>query len=725
LSPAKAKSKSEIRLAFFELLFGTTEGFLCIACSDPKAPKIAFTQRFFEWPRESLKVEDYILKQEGKHNVYFCVNLLAERERKKTHCLPTDILWADLDETSPDSVSKIPPPIVVQSSPNRWQAFWRLTAKIEPYNAERYSRRIAYDIGADRSGWDLTQLLRVPLTHNFKYDPASFIKLERALTPKISVEVFEAALPAPPEEDPELSQELPTDVIDDPDEIIAKYRLHLNMDKFMVKYTHEPELHEDWSSNLWSLEVMCFNAGMKPEEVFVIAKNSACNKYARDSRPVEHLWHEVLKANDKFGVSKTPDKELLVMPELVNEPASEDTFIDTYMDWASEATDAIPEFHELSAFIVLSTIVAGSVRLQTSYGPIVPNIWGLVLGDSTITRKSTSMKMAIDLLTTMEPEVILATDGSVEGLLTGLSTRPNKVSVFFRDEVSGLFDSMVKRDYLSSMPETLAHLYDVPPVYSRLLRKEVIRIESPAFIFFGGGITERVYGNISESWIESGFLPRFMVVSGIFKQESLRPTGPPTESNIKKRSKIVNLLADLKETYADEVQIKVAGMPMSTNSRVTAELTTDAWARYQSIENTMTMAGYESLIRNTALPTFDRMARSILKMAIILGASRQRPNDDSIITIEESDVINAAWYAQKWGKYSVELVLNAGKAPREKYIQRVLRKIENEPGILRSRLMQHLHMDKREADSVISTLEERGQIRRDKSGRGERYTAIV
>ena len=717
------KSKSEIRIGFFELLFGDTVGFVNIFTTDPKAPKSAVKDRYFEWPKESLKLENYILAQEVKHNVYFCVSLLRQQERKKKHCLPTDLVWADLDNVNPDSLTKLPPAIVLQSSPGRWQAFWRLTTKVESFDAERYSRRIAYAVDADKSGWDAVQLLRVPLTKNFKYHPTTPISLEKAVKAKVDISLLESIYVAAPEEQVALERPIPSDGSLEVNDIIAQYSSTLDLSRFTTLYTYEPEHDEDWSKLLWSLEVMCFRAGMSSEEVFIVAREAACNKFARDGRPVEHLWKDVLKAAESYSDLPVP-KELLEMPKLVDEPASE-TFIDDYKSWACDATDAIAEFHELSAFIVLSTITAASLRLETSWGTLAPNLWGLILGDSTVTRKSTAMKMAVDMLTNLEPELILATDGSVEGLLTGMSTRPNKVSMFFRDEVSGLFDSINKKDYLSSMPETLAHLYDVPPVYSRLLRKEVIRIESPAFVFFGGGITERVYQNVSESWIESGFLPRFMIVSGEFDKSRMVPTGPPTESTLKKKSKILETLTDLYENYASEVQVKLGGKlagSVMMQPRIVAALTNDAWAKYQEIENLLTVTGYESPIRNTALPTLDRMARSILKMGMILAATRQEPLDNHIM-VEESDIINAAWYAQNWGRHSVELVLNAGKSVHEKILERVRLKIENNPNILRSTLMQHLHLTKRETDDIIGTLEERNQILKERVGRGWRYRA--
>jgi DNA-binding transcriptional ArsR family regulator len=719
--PATVRSKSEIRLSFFELLFGVDVGYLCLATTDNRAPQTSFKQSFFEWPRESIKAENYILGVEGELNVYFCINLLSEMERRKKYCLPTDLVWADLDTVNPDAIDTIPPPIVVQSSPGRWQAFWRVSGKLEPYDAERYSRRIAYSVSADRSGWDLTQLFRVPMTHNFKYHPRADVILERALEARAPIELFEKALAAPPEE-VELPT-APTDIVLEPDEIVAKYQSRLDMTRFLTLYSYAPEADEDWSKLLWSLEVECFKSGMEIEEVFVIAKNAACNKYERDGRPVEHLWREVQKASEAFGKMPAP-RALLEMPHLVGEPASE-TFIDSYKDWACEVTDAIVEYHELAAMMVLSSVVSNSVRLKASHGIVVPNLWGLVLGDSTVTRKSTSMRMAMDLVSSMEKELILATDGSVEGLLTGLSNRPNRVSVFFRDEVSGLFNMINRRDYLNSMPEVLAHLYDVPQAYSRLLRKETIRIESPAFIFFGGGITDRVYSCISEEWIESGFMPRFLVVTGDFNWFEMRKFGPPTGTSEAKHAELAEHLADLYENYATEVTIKIGGEKMTMPPRIMAMPTEEAWERMGAIDLILSKAAHESMVGNIAHPTFNRLTHSIIKMAVILAASRQTPDPKTNeITLTEDDVINAAWYGQKWGRHSVDLILRSGKAQREKDLDKVLSKIADNPGVQKSTVMQHLHLSKREADDQLGTLEERGLIRKERSGRGWRFWAI-
>src|SRR6185503_10450498 len=104
-------------------------------------------------------------------HVYFCPQLLKTRQRVKGNVKNCTVIWADLDTCNPQYL-QVAASIVVQSSVGRWQALWRLDAPMEPLAAESICRKIAYfhaPNGADKSGWDLTQLLRVPYTPNYKY----------------------------------------------------------------------------------------------------------------------------------------------------------------------------------------------------------------------------------------------------------------------------------------------------------------------------------------------------------------------------------------------------------------------------------------------------------------------------------------------------------------------------------------------------------------------------
>jgi len=740
-------SKSAIRLSFFELLLQDYSGWLCIALKNQDIPKVSFAQYFFEWPDDHIRMEEFILKSESQHNIYFCPHLLDRAERKKDYCLPTDLLWADLDEVNPDDernelLTKLRPPIVLETSPKRYQAFWRLSDRVDPQLAEVYSRRLAYAIGADNSGWDLTQLFRVPFTKNFKYTNDPYVLLERALQVTVPIQLFDS-LPQTIEEKKGFRAAGVPLTLPDPDDqsllssIIAKYRnmgtlrgMRGNM--FEVLFYTKLSEKDDWSKVLWRFIHTCLDAGMNIEDAYVVAWNAGCNKYKRDNRREAELYSSIQKAyaareDTRIDLGAEDSALPVRISNMVTEPATE-TFIDVYRDWAIEATDAIPEFHELCGFVMLSAIVSNSVRINTSHGIVRPNIWGMILGDSTLTRKTTAMNMATSFLTKIDPELIVATEGSIEGLLGALSTRPNKTSIFHRDEISGFFEAIKKKDYLAGMMETLAALYDVPPYFTRRLRKEVITIESPSFIFLAGGVRNRVFDVIQEQDIISGFIPRFLVVSGYRGKESLhelRPTGPLTDKLDTKRSVLQVMIADLYENYAADVTMKVGGEKMQVPPVISAIASQDAWERFTEIERGMLEAALDSSFAQLALPTMDRMSKSILKMAVILAASRQEPKD-GCIGIDTDDVINAAYYGHKWSKYSIDLIMNAEKTYSEKKLEKVhMYLLDNPQGVTRSKLMKDSKLMKRDLDEIVVSLEDRGLIRSAKVGGTLWYYAIV
>jgi hypothetical protein len=328
------------------------------------------------------------------------------------------------------------------------------------------------------------------------------------------------------------------------------------------------------------------------------------------------------------------------------------------------------------------------------------------------------MRLAMDFVMNIDPELVVATDGTSEGILSALALRPNKASIFFKDEISGLFDSMGRKDYLAGLQETLTALYDAPAVFTRRLRKETIMIESPAFVFIGGGVTERVYNTIDEGYVLSGFLPRFLVVYGEGAVDTRRPLGPPTEAGLAARPRIFNKIADMYETYAGDVKTKIGGSKVMQPPRIKARLTPEAWKINADFEAQLLIAGQTSLLSDLALPTFDRMSRSLLKMACILACLRQKPADNCV-EINAKDMIQAAYYVSKWGQNSVNLLLNAGKGHNEKLIDKAILFIMENPGVPKSNLMRRFHLSGREAMGLIETLEERDLVKSEKRGKGQ------
>ena len=172
----------------------------------------------YAWPRP---LDTIVVNR--KADVYFCPLVFNKRQRVKANALPTHVLWADLDSASPYTC-RLRPSVAWQTTtpskegdpPAHWQALWFVAnefywltnlspteriylSMIPAVEAAALSKRIAYaEPGADKGGWDVTQVLRLPGTLNHKHTPPQEIPLLWAERRYYTVEQVEAAYPPVP-----------------------------------------------------------------------------------------------------------------------------------------------------------------------------------------------------------------------------------------------------------------------------------------------------------------------------------------------------------------------------------------------------------------------------------------------------------------------------------------------------------------------------------------------
>jgi hypothetical protein len=666
---------------------------------------------------------------DGPWDVYFCPHTFKSKSRTRDNVKECPTAWADLDECRPDIMDPAPT-VSWETSPGRFQALWCLDDALEPSIVEDISKRIAYayaDEGADRSGWDLSQLLRVPLTKNYKYidtdvGPVEIVLLGSGaawfrasdfdLLPAITA-VNRAAMPYP--------EVLPQGT---GREIMEQYLSKLPGIAFT---THDSIPTGDWSKTLYKLAMYCFEAGMNREQVFKVCLDSKCNKFARDGLGSEYLWADVCRASAQHDTHihqhdvVSPIEDKLLTEEEYERVANVRTFVEEYIDWASGLGDAATQYHQGGAFIILSSLLAGNVSLPTAFGRIIPNLWFMILADTTLTRKSTAMDIATDLLIEVDSDIVMATDGSIEGLMQGLSTRPGRPSMFLRDEFSGLLEQITKKDYYAGMAEVLTKLYD-GKLQKRMLRKETIEVRDPVLIVFAGGIRTRVQQLLKFDHISSGFIPRFLFLTAESDASRVRPLGPPTDLDTSGREALVDTMTELYNFYhADTVTTLSNGVKLPARKTCDAVLTQEAWDRYNNFERQMLDAGLKTERPELMTPLFDRLAKSTLKATILLAAARKMADR---IEIGIDDVLLAIRYATEWREYAIDVVNGVGKSVAENQLETVMENIKRSPGVSRSRLMRNYHLTAREADAVFSTLEQRGLVSISKQGRGTFYHAV-
>lgn len=174
-------------------LFDGLEGYVCIASKGTD-----IQQQYYRFPGAlPAAVASAAVSDAAGNEAYFCTHLLTRKLRRQESAAAIHALWADGDGTTiPEGFPE--PTLVVESSPGRHHYYWRLTEPVSPAEAAGLNRRLAYTIGADRSGWDLTQLLRVPGTSNRKYEPHAQVTITRLEDRAWPTDEIEAALPETP-----------------------------------------------------------------------------------------------------------------------------------------------------------------------------------------------------------------------------------------------------------------------------------------------------------------------------------------------------------------------------------------------------------------------------------------------------------------------------------------------------------------------------------------------
>lgn len=725
---------SELMTTFFKLVYGKNKGVACLAF---KSTDNKFKERFYDYPSQLEDMVEAVLANLMGHNCYFCPNLLTKAERNATNILATPNAWANLDSCPPANLL-VKPSIVLETSPRKFQAFWLFDRTVDPKDAQDISRRIALyhaQQGADETAWELGELYRIPKTYNYKYTDPTPVSIVNASKDSYSLDDF---LDYPKLKGFTYVEEpMPNlDTLPDAAEIFATKEVV--SPKVRDMFNSVPLRNQEWYPRLHNLIVAALNSDFTREEAFVVANEAKCNMYARDARPLNHLWKDVLRADAEYKatLSEVTTEVSLVDFEIMTDEERElvsglpQTFVEEYIDWASGLSDAARQYHVAGAFIILSALLSGSVILPSSYGNIIPNLWFMILADTTLTRKSTAMDIATDILEDMGSDAILATDSTVEGLLGALQQRPRVPSIFLRDEVSGFFESILKKDYMAGSAEMFTKLYD-GKMQKRILKRETIEIRNPRLLIFAGGIKDKVTSLLTTEHVSSGFIPRFIFITAESDVNKLKPLGPPTSVTSNRRTELINQLLGIQSHYdqrsgssvtigSNTINLTAMGADIP---EVEARMSQEVWNRYNQLEMVMVEKGVESHDPNIFTPVGDRLSKSILKAAVLIAASRQK---NEYVEVEITDLLRAIKYGETWLAYAYDVIEDVGKSGISKLRKNIIDFIRRGgvTGVTTAKIMRAFGLSHTEFKNQMETIEQMGYVSKSRNTRGATWIAL-
>lgn len=125
--------------------------------------------RAWKWPEQADAIRAHMEAHDGDDQ-YFTPGVFSAPRRVSQHAIPVPWLWADLDPVDPHRVGDLTPTIAWETSLGRYQCMWEM-----PYPREAATEhggpnhRLTHYLGADPSGWDTTQLLRIPGSAHTKH----------------------------------------------------------------------------------------------------------------------------------------------------------------------------------------------------------------------------------------------------------------------------------------------------------------------------------------------------------------------------------------------------------------------------------------------------------------------------------------------------------------------------------------------------------------------------
>jgi len=345
-------------------------------------------------------------------------------------------------------------------------------------------------------------------------------------------------------------------------------------------------------------------------------------------------------------------------------------WLDQYIYWARENSPLTPDlFHEAIGIWLLSTVSTRRMRIRIGGEDIYPNLYILVVGKTTIYRKSTAMKLAWRILKdTNLTSLLLPSEATPEALFDELAgIRPvNFDSLspearlrwqygravaaqrsFMKDEASSVFASM-KKEYMAGLSEMLLQGYDGDSgnIDKRLKSKGIITIKDLCLSFLGATTPVMYSKHIGSEENENGFAARFAIITPNGNSPYRSPADEIKEPN--------EIQTQLKKMYMEILPWHGEKTPASIDpieeiiSPPVKDVTGESLALAQ-LHNYRRALGWDiplsDSIGDSKSASYARLGTMAFKIAMLFAAI---DSDSKQIRIQESHAYAAQELCERW-----------------------------------------------------------------------------
>lgn len=190
-------------------------------------------------------------------------------------------------------------------------------------------------------------------------------------------------------------------------------------------------------------------------------------------------------------------------------------FLDKWNTFFAKATDASTEYGEAAGLSVLSTLTLGRRVLAGGPSGIPPNLFLMLVGESSVARKSTTVTFARKMIEEVDPKRVGPRDYTPEALLKWITTPDpgtkkgrSKLCLFAEEFGSDLARSVT---YAKTMKADFCSLYDGES-FEKVRMTGTITVSKPRVNMFAAAAYQMLASNLkSEDWA-SGYMMRFIYV---------------------------------------------------------------------------------------------------------------------------------------------------------------------------------------------------------------------
>ena len=727
---------------FFRNVFGTGEGRAVIVL--PNASGKPVNDTWFAWPAQAADMAAFALANQNT-DVWYSPVLFKTDSRTKDQALTLSVAAADADECSPDNFRERPS-MAVETSVGHWHVYWKLDQPYDAHAMAALNRRIAQvhkGDGCDTAFVNAAKLLRVPGTSNNKHPGAVVIVADRDDDLVYTKAGLDDTYPV--SEVPDALEVEKSAMPDDMAEWAAANRSTLLAglpNSLTLRDVLFNSFREDKRSDA-RFKLLCelFRLGLDTKGVVAVAWGAPSNKYRDDPRGFRGLWDEAVRAGaaiqaeqDKYDrpageffdeeggelpIPPAPEvRTSFLTPEEQEKIKDTINFIDQWINWTTTKTDAPSEYARAAAITIMSAVYSEYGHALPIFAPkgLKLNVWMMVLGRSTLDRKSTQrgfMNDAFRALKDDDHNYSIGDDVTPSGISLALHDRANKATVFDRDEVQGLFKELLHQSYMSGGLEVFTKLYDgwSGGRVRSTGDKKVMESVPVSFIMFLMGILSETADVLTITNYRSGFLTRFLYVIGR-RPEGYKPPpiqqGKGGEDGGETVDKVFNGLVEhlaIRRNFW-EMRAPEAGKTYAVRADE------DAWARLQQFEQDVAARVEESVYAEVIASTSSRMVISVLKTATLLAM------DDESLTVTLQHMLQAIEYAGEWYDNAVVVASMVSESEWQRDVDKLEAFISGKGGKCSYAIAYQQFQSKRtfEFDEMVSALEARGVLKRVQHG---------